>query len=871
MKNIFLILFLFFLWPLESYSQCPSGKVILSSQESVDEFIANYGSCTEITGDLEIISSLTTEGGGGGLLSNITDLSQLNFIERINGKLSVIAEITELTNFNTLQFVGGDIEITNCNALELINDFNNLTDVRSVVIALNSKLKSIKGFNLLEQADNSIELGNSPELINIEGFTSLKNIEGELNISKNPKLIQIPAFNNLVTIGDDLNFTTNTILPLIDGFNSLISIGNDLNVESVNRILGFNNLKTIVRFFDVSGNGVEEIPSFNKLETIGAGFRIRDTNITNIIGFNLLQTVGNNYFLEDWFILSNNPNLNNVSGFSSFILVDGFFQVINNPAMSDCSWMCYLFNNGEITKEVTIQNNLGDCSSAAVIIEICDPDFDNDGIANVIDLDDDNDGILDVIENSGSGFLDFDNDGFPNSKDLDSDNDGCFDVIESGFNDPNSDGVLGDLPDTVDFNGLIINETTGYTTPLDSDSNSVFDFLESSVLNPGENNILEVCLNNPIVDLFTALNGTPEIGGTWSPPLSGGNGIFNPATDTAGIYTYTHFNAICGNVSAEIKVEFPSDLNSGFDAEIITCIQTGTTDLFTELGGNPTPGGIWLPELTSGTGVFDPNIDLPGIYTYSVTNRDCGTVSSSVKVDVSNLPNAGISSKIFLCEFSQDVDLFTQLGGNPDEGGVWSSNLTNTNGIFSLLSDSSNVYVYTVDNGSCGFSSSTVEVEIIRNTEISNVNVILNDFSNSGNSIEIEVYSNRIYEYSMDGINYQLENIFNDVSGGPQKVFVRGADGCQFFSKEIFVRTYPHFFTPNLDGVNDSWNLKDFPDINYTIYIYNRFGTMIKTIVNKTQFWDGKKDGLDLPSSNYWFKVVIENGETLHGNFSLLR
>jgi gliding motility-associated-like protein len=215
--------------------------------------------------------------------------------------------------------------------------------------------------------------------------------------------------------------------------------------------------------------------------------------------------------------------------------------------------------------------------------------------------------------------------------------------------------------------------------------------------------------------------------------------------------------------------------------------------------------------------------------------------------------------------------LFEALGGNPDLGGTWSSNLSNGNGVFSLALDDSNMYSYTVDNGVCGVSTSTVEVEVLRNTEIFNATVLVHDFSTDGNSVEIQIPTNRVYEYSLDGVNYQLDHILKKVPGGKQTVFARGLDGCQYFTKEVFVKTYPVFFSPNLDGVNDTWQLKDFPDVNYTIYIYNRFGRMIQQMANKNKYWDGKQNGTDLPSSNYWFKVVLENGETLQGNFSLIR
>ena len=83
----------------------------------------------------------------------------------------------------------------------------------------------------------------------------------------------------------------------------------------------------------------------------------------------------------------------------------------------------------------------GDNDTSCVISLTVLPDFDRDSIPDISDLDDDNDGILDTDEGDG----DDDNDGILNKFDLDSDGDGCKDVIEAGYDDPNNDGIVGDL------------------------------------------------------------------------------------------------------------------------------------------------------------------------------------------------------------------------------------------------------------------------------------------------------------------------------------------------------------------------------------------------------------------------------------------
>ncbi|WP_296637937.1 T9SS type B sorting domain-containing protein [Polaribacter sp.] len=850
-------------------AQCPNGNQdhYLSSQERVDAFVAAYSGCQRIEGNIDIVAGLVGTEDTGEVQTPITDITGLYFLKVINGDLRISVDVEELDGFNNLTDVNGDFVITSSNSLIKISGFNNLLNARNVTIALNPVLTDVSGFRSLIKVFKSLEIGDSPGIQNITGFENLQTIGGELNISKNPVLKTIPSFNNLETIGDDLNLTSNPILEEAIGFGKLVSIGNDLNIENVKIIRGFQQLRTIERFFDIRGNGVEELPSFPLLEIVGAAFRIESTSVRAIAGYNSLKSVGEQYFLEDWFIVSNNRLLSSVIGFGQFEKVEGNVEVQNNPLLSDCSWLCNIINNGEITGALTIQNNLGNCINSLKVILICDIDFDDDTIANVVDLDDDNDGVLDVLE--GDGTKDTDKDGYPDSMDLDSDNDGCFDVLEAGFEDPNNDGVLGDLPNDVDFNGLIINETTGYTDPADRNSNSLFDFQELNIPSPGKNNRVELCKNSDNIDLFDILLGSPDPGGTWSPSLKSGTGVFNVKEDRDGVYTYKHTDPVCGNLTAEVKVVFSSELDPGLDSEVVICDGVVELNLFEAINGNPSPNGFWSPELASGTNIYNKNLDIATSYNYVLVDRECGTLQSKVTIIESTEPNSGLNGVLEICEFADQVNLFDYLEGTPDMGGSWSPSLLND--LFNPSINNSGIYTYTIDNGPCGRATSTVNVEVVRNSELNNVRIQVNDFSSTNNSIEVFVFSKRAYEYSLDGVTYQLDPVFNNVSGGTQMVFVRGIDGCEFYNEEVFVRTYSSFFTPNNDGKNDFWRLKDFPDINYTIFIYSRFGRLIKIVSSATGFWDGKENGKEIQSSDYWFKVITESGEVLHGNFSLLR
>ena len=114
------------------------------------------------------------------------------------------------------------------------------------------------------------------------------------------------------------------------------------------------------------------------------------------------------------------------------------------------------------------------------------------------------------------------------------------------------------------------------------------------------------------------------------------------------------------------------------------------------------------------------------------------------------------------------------------------------------------------------------------------------------------------YEYQLDGGGFQSDREFYDVKSGPHQIVVRGlnGEGCEVTVLEVDVIKYPKFFTPNQDGINDTWNIRDLElDRNATIAIYNRFGKLITKIKTSGKGWDGSYNAANMPSNDYWFSV----------------
>ena len=91
--------------------------------------------------------------------------------------------------------------------------------------------------------------------------------------------------------------------------------------------------------------------------------------------------------------------------------------------------------------------------------------------------------------------------------------------------------------------------------------------------------------------------------------------------------------------------------------------------------------------------------------------------------------------------------------------------------------------------------------------------------------------------------------------------------------------TYPNAFTPNGDGVNDTYRPLFFcPVITTHFKIYNRWGQKVFETRDPNEGWDGKIDGEEASSDVYAWQVeyeAVREGQqqkfTEKGDVALLR
>ncbi|HQW86309.1 MAG TPA: hypothetical protein PLH93_03935, partial [Flavobacteriales bacterium] len=210
--------------------------------------------------------------------------------------------------------------------------------------------------------------------------------------------------------------------------------------------------------------------------------------------------------------------------------------------------------------------------------------------------------------------------------------------------------------------------------PPCSNASSTVTVALSTPPDPGSAGVLTVCAVSGPAALITALGGTPDAGGLWTDPNGDPhNGLFDPLVDPVGIYTYTVVGqAPCPALSASATVQVQAAPSAGTPAVLNLCASGSPVDLFAVLGGAD-PGGTWTdPNGTIFTDPFDPATDLPGTYTYTLAGTPpCPSASATVEVHLLTDPDAGSDASITLCSTGVPLDLFGQLGGAPDAGGIW--------------------------------------------------------------------------------------------------------------------------------------------------------------------------------------------------------
>jgi len=291
-------------------------------------------------------------------------------------------------------------------------------------------------------------------------------------------------------------------------------------------------------------------------------------------------------------------------------------------------------------------------------------------------------------------------------------------------------------------------------------------------------------------------------------------------------------------------------------------------------------GSYTLPTLTNGNYYTGPNgtgtplnagdtistSQTIYIYVEIGTAPDTCNNESSFDVTITGAPNVDTLANQTICS---EFILPALNNGNYFTGTNGTGTQLNAGDI---ITNSQTLYIYneigTAPNTCSNESSFDITINDAVDFTLDDFNIIINEGTLTVNMTDASID----YEYAIDDNNFQISNIFNNLTTGLHLLYVQDRNGCvlKTLSFEIEVDLFiPVFFTPNNDTTNDFWTVIDRNSIVKEILIFNRYGKLIKQLIPSQYSWDGYYNGELLESNDFWYLITLKNGKELRGHFAL--
>ncbi|SDI42046.1 gliding motility-associated C-terminal domain-containing protein [Chryseobacterium taeanense] len=146
---------------------------------------------------------------------------------------------------------------------------------------------------------------------------------------------------------------------------------------------------------------------------------------------------------------------------------------------------------------------------------------------------------------------------------------------------------------------------------------------------------------------------------------------------------------------------------------------------------------------------------------------------------------------------------------------------------------------------------------------------VIQELQFNGNTAVVNATGTQTILYSIDGVTWQATNTFYNLPTGITTFYVKYINSDCIVKQDGVVLDIKNAITPNGDGLNDNWivkNLHVFGKRMSTVKIFDRYQVLIFEQSSNTQFfWDGTIKGRAIPTSSYWYVITLPDGRTFTG------
>ena len=377
------------------------------------------------------------------------------------------------------------------------------------------------------------------------------------------------------------------------------------------------------------------------------------------------------------------------------------------------------------------------------------------------------------------------------------------------------------------------------------------------------------CSSSPVI-----MTGGYPIGGSYS-GTGVSDSLFDPSIAGVGThtitYTYNDGNNCVDSAQVDITV-----LQNNPDPNVLTAsyyeiCNGNSTNISLDTSSSLSPGSVWVwYEDACGTGDV---IDTTYNSTNGITVSPSTTTNYYVRAEGGMCPPSNcIGVTVDVYTLSTHLDKFETLcgeatpsfnlsGGDPSGGEYSGTGVANNVFYPNVAGTGIHTITYTHTIGSC-IATDTETITISSSPIVIQSSVEQETCSEGGLMIHAHpMFGSGYYDFLWsDG---SLENPLTYAEAGYYNVLISDANDCYSLLDGIAVDSaltcieMTNTFTPNNDGVNDTWNLdfSNFSEVN--LVIFNKWGSEIASFTDLVFSWDGTYNGNDLPAGTYYYIIQL--------------
>lgn len=256
-------------------------------------------------------------------------------------------------------------------------------------------------------------------------------------------------------------------------------------------------------------------------------------------------------------------------------------------------------------------------------------------------------------------------------------------------------------------------------------------------------------------------------------------------------------------------------------------------------------------------------------YVKIVSAEGCSNTDSTT-VTIIPGPQVAAGNDVDICEGAT-----TQLNGNTNAGiYIWQpAQSLSDNSILNPVASPSETtaYILSADNGTCRKSDSVI------------VNVNKKPIANAGpDKVLIQGDATLLNATSnVSGVSVlwkpnfnittvtDLTPLVNPVVSTTYILTLTSNYGCGTSEDSVFVKVFaklfiPNAFSPNDDGINDTWKIEPLEAYPLAVLkVFNRYGQMIFSNNGTSKQWDGKYKSTKQPVGAYPYTIDLRNGSPI--------